>query len=84
MMTIANQEKLAHSADVRMHLSVDGQRLSIGRMGPDYVVLDSPIDHPPADAEIIVTVDGNRTRWRVQLVEGLSATQHRTRISHSS
>jgi hypothetical protein len=64
-----------------MHLSVDGQVLSIGHLGPDYVVLDDPIDHPPADAHVSLSVDGNERRWRVRLVDGLSASQARTRIS---
>ncbi len=75
-----DSEKVAHSADVEMHLSVNGQILSIGHLGPDYVILDSPIDHPPADAEISMSVDGKVSRWCVKLVDGLSSTQAHTRI----
>ena len=82
-MSTVNQEKLAHSADVQMQLSVNGHMLSIGHLGPDYVVLDTPIDHPPSDAEISLSVDGKESRWEVQLVDGLSADQARARISIS-
>ena len=80
-MSTVNQEKLAHSADVQMHLSVNGHRLSIGHLGPDYVVLDTPIDHPPSDAEISLSVDGKASRWEVKLVDGLSVERARAQIS---
>ena len=82
-MSTENQEKLAHSADVRMFLSVNGHILTIGHLGPDYLILDNPIDHPPSDAEISLSVDGNESRWRVKLVDGLSAAQCRAPISAS-
>lgn len=71
----------SHSADVQMHLSVNGHKISIGRLGPDYVVLDTSIDHPPSDAEISLSVDGKESRWKVRLLDGLSASQTRSRIS---
>ena len=80
-MTTVNHEKLAHSSDVRMHLSVNGHVLSIGHLGPGYVILDHPIDLPPSDAEISISVDGKESRWRVKLVDGLSTTKPRSRIS---
>ena len=80
-MNTANHEKQAHSADVQMHLSVNGHILSIGHLGPDYVILDDPIDYPPTDAQISLSVDGKERRWSVRLVEGSSASQARTRIS---
>ena len=80
-MNAANYEKQAHSADVQMHLSVNGHTLSIGQLGSDYVILDTPIDYPPADAEIALSVDGKESRWNVRLIDGLSASQARSRIS---
>ena len=82
-MTTVNHEKLAHSADVKMYLSVNGHIMSIGHLGPDYLILDNPIDHPPTDAEICMSVDGQESRWRVNLVDGLSANQARAQISVS-
>jgi hypothetical protein len=82
-MSTVNREKLAHSADVRMHLSVNGQLLSVGHLGPDYLILDNPIDHPPTDAEIRMSVDGKESRWQVKLLDGLAASQTRSRIAIS-
>lgn len=76
-----DQRISSHSADVQMHLSVSGHKMSIGRLGPDYVVLDASIDYPPSDAEISLSVDGKESRWKVRLLDGLSASQTRSRIS---
>ena len=65
-MNTVDQRIPSHSADVQMHLSVNGHTMSIGHLGPDYVVLDTPIDHPPSDAEISLSVDGNESRWKVR------------------
>jgi hypothetical protein len=61
-MSSVNPRRPNHSADVQMHLSVNGHTLSIGHLGPDYVVLDAPIDHPPTEAEISLSVDGKESR----------------------
>lgn len=82
-MITANRQKRAHSADVQMHLSVNGHVVSIGHLGPDYVILDDPIDHPPGDAQVVLAIDGKERRWQVRLVDGLSASQARARISVS-
>lgn len=80
-MSTVNEKRSGHSADVQMHLSVNGHTLSIGQLGPDYVILDAPIDYPPSDAEIFLSVDGKESRWKVRLTDGLSASQGESRIS---
>jgi hypothetical protein len=42
----SNMKNYGHSADVRMHLTVNGQVLSIGQLGPDFLILRDPTDHP--------------------------------------
>lgn len=56
-----------------MQLSVNGHLLSIAQLGPDFVFLDDPIDHPPAEAEIAMSIDGREKRWKVRLPEGIAA-----------
>lgn len=80
-MDTVDQRIPSHSADVQMHLSVNGHKMSIGRLGPDYVVLDASIDCPPTDAEISLSVDGKESHWEVRLLDGLSASPTRSRIS---
>jgi hypothetical protein len=70
-----------HSADVRMELRLNGHILPIGQLGPDFLVLRNPIDHPPTDGEIALSIDGHEDRWPVRLPDGLSGSQTRARIA---
>lgn len=74
--------KKGHSADVRMHLNVHGRSLRIGHLGPDFVILDDLADHPPGEAEIVMSVDGRVRRWMVDLPEGLCPKAPRTVIGN--
>ena len=75
------QKSLIHSADVRMHLTVNGQILPIAQLGPEFVILRHPTDHLPAMAEVFVSIDGNEKRWPVYLTEGIKTSERRTLIS---
>ncbi len=70
-----------HSAQIEMQLLVNGATLSIGQMGPDFLLLDATMDHPPSEAMIVFSVDGNERRWKVSLPEGLSRGQDRVAIA---
>ena len=64
-----------------MELRVNGLVLPIAQMGPGFVVMDNPIDHPPADAEIFLNIDGSKSNWRVHLVEGISPQRRKTKVT---
>jgi hypothetical protein len=70
-----------HSADVQMHLCLGGNVLPIAQLGPDFLVLRTPIDHAPDVGEIDMSVDGSRSRWFVHLPDGLAAERRKTRIA---
>ena len=78
---IAEQNYGAHSAQVEMRLVINGQSLSITHMGPDFVLIENPPNHPPCDAEIFLQVDENRSRWRVRLPNGISAGSKRVALA---
>jgi hypothetical protein len=80
-MITANGKSPAHSAVVRMELHVNGHVLSIGQLGPDFLILDKPADHPPGEAEIAMWVDDHASRWPVYLVDGIAAGRDETRIA---
>jgi hypothetical protein len=63
-----------------MELRLNGSVFAISHLGPDYLILTEPIDHPPTRAEIAMSVDGQESRWAVQLPAGLSAAARRTSI----
>jgi len=70
-----------YSADVRMHLSVNGQTIKIGQMGPNFVILDDAPDLAPSQGEITMSIDGRVRRWHVSLPDGISANRVKTRIA---
>ena len=43
-----------------MQLLVNGASLPIGQMGPDFLLLDKTMDHPPTEATIVFAVAGQR------------------------
>jgi hypothetical protein len=63
-----------------MHLCVNGHVFSIGQLGPDFLILDDPADHPPSAAEIAFSIDGRERRWTVHLPDGIVAGRPETRI----
>jgi hypothetical protein len=80
-MSAPNLENQSYSADVRMRLCVNGRVFLIGQLGPDFIILDDPVDHPPAEGEIAVSIDGRERRWPVQLPDGVAAGKPETRIA---
>jgi hypothetical protein len=70
-----------YSADVRMHLSLNGHTLRIGQLGPEFIILDDVLDHPPGQAEITMSIDGRVRRWSVRLPDGITASKPVTRIA---
>jgi hypothetical protein len=63
-----------------MHLLVNGLTLSVAQMGPDFLLLDAPVNHPPAAASIVLKVDQTERRWDVHLPDGISAGTKRVEI----
>jgi hypothetical protein len=76
----AIQNNQAYSADVRMQMNVNGHTFVVGQLGPEFVILKNPVDHPPTVAEITLSIDGRVRRWQVELPEGISADSRRTRM----
>jgi hypothetical protein len=70
-----------HSAQVNMQLLVNGGSVRVVQMGPDFLLVEEPFDHPPADASVVLRVDGSERRWNVLLPEGLSALSKRVAIA---
>jgi hypothetical protein len=74
-------KRYGHSADVRMQLSLNGYVLPIAQLGPEFLILRSPVEHGPAEAEIMLSIDGNERRWMVHLDNGIHPDRERTVIS---
>jgi hypothetical protein len=72
-----------HSAEVRIHLLVNGLSLSVGKLGSDFLVLDTdaPVNHAPSIASIVLRVDASERRWDVYLPNGISADSKRVALA---
>ncbi|HAB14912.1 MAG TPA: hypothetical protein DCE44_00530 [Verrucomicrobiales bacterium] len=69
-----------HSALVRMRLLLNGRIFRIAQMGPDFLFVESPGDHPPARATIEMQVDDSRRTWEVNLPQGMKVEDHRVAL----
>jgi hypothetical protein len=74
-----NSQGLGYSADVRMKLRINGSVLDIGQLGPDFIILDKPLPHPPSEAEIAVSINGHERRWKVYLPDGIATDSTETK-----
>jgi hypothetical protein len=79
-MSTAKVQQFAHSAAVRIELCVNGHILPVSHLGPDFLVLKDTVEHPPAEAEMAMSIDGDESRWWVRLVDGIVTGRRKTRI----
>jgi len=70
-----------HSAQVNMRLLLNGHSLPVAQLGPDFILVDAPVNHPPATASLILQVDQNERRWNVRLPSGMSAEAKKVMIA---
>ena len=80
---IANKNYGAHSAQVEMHLVINGSSVSITHMGPDFLFIEGGHDHPPGPATIVLQVDDAERRWQVNLPDGISKASTRVVLALS-
>ncbi len=64
-----------------MSLLVNGDDLAIAQMGPDFLLVDAPINHAPGEASVVLQVDQGERRWKVFLPDGISAETKRIAIA---
>jgi len=70
-----------HSAQVKMRLLINDLSLPVTQMGPDFLMVEAPADHPPTDASVVMQVDQNERRWNVHLPMGIAAGTKRVAIA---
>lgn len=69
-----------HSAQVKMRLLVNELTVPVVQLGPDFLLLDAPLDLPAGDASVVMQVDKGERRWDVRLPDGISAASRRVAI----
>jgi hypothetical protein len=70
-----------HSARVNMQLLVNGYSLPISQLGPDFLLVSTPVNHAPDVATVVMQVDESERRWNVRLPQGISAESKRVQIA---
>ena len=58
-----------------MHLIVNGRTFDVGQLGPDFVILRDPSDHPPAEAEITFSIGHPTANFPVQVTASVNNGQ---------
>jgi hypothetical protein len=69
-----------HSAQVKIQLLIDGSSVAVSQLGPDFLLLDAPFEHPPGNARLVLQVDQSERRWDICLPNGISAAVNRVII----
>ena len=64
-----------------MRLLVNGLSLPVAQMGPDFVLVEAPVNYPPTAASMVLQVDQSERRWNVHLPSGMSAAKKRVEIA---
>jgi hypothetical protein len=83
LMKLISQGHWGYYRYVRMQLRVKGIKLRIVQLGEAFVILDAPVDHPPARGIITISIDGRVRRWPVILPDGMSAETRKQRLHPS-
>ena len=66
---------------MNLSLLVNGLTLPVSQLGPDFVLLNAPVNHIPAAATVVMQVDENERRWNVHLPKGISEGNKRVQIA---
>ena len=77
---IAARNNGGHSAQVKIQLLIDGGSVAVAQLGPDFLLLDKPFEHPPGNACLVLQVDQSERRWDIRLPNGISANANRVNI----
>jgi hypothetical protein len=78
---VALSSQGGHSAVVTMRLLLDGVSIPVAQMGPDFILLETPLEHPPATGSLVLNVDETERQWKVRLPQGIFADAKRVAIA---
>jgi hypothetical protein len=73
--------KTGYSTKVQMFLEIDGVRHDVSHMGPEFIILPQPPNHPPCQAIVGLSDDDRLKQWPVRLPDGLSEASQRVRTT---
>lgn len=80
----SSSPKSGYSATVEMFLDIDGVRHDVSHMGPEFIILAKPVNYPPCEGVVGLTVDGRLKQWPVRLPDGISQAASRVRTAKAA
>ena len=66
---------------VTIHLLVNGSTIRVAQMGPDFLLVDHPVDHGPTEATLVQKIDNSESKWKVRLPDGISSKSERVALA---
>jgi hypothetical protein len=72
-----------HSADVNISLLFNSESIPVAQIGPGFLMLNTPVEHPPGEGSVILRVDQSERRWNVYLPDGISSTSKKVTTTAS-
>ena len=70
-----------YSPDVQLAFVVGDQCYALSSIAESYIEFREPVELPPCEGEVVMTVDGRTERWRVVLKRGISPIERKARIA---
>jgi hypothetical protein len=81
MRTVDTTKGNCYSADVDLHLEVNGTRLAISHVGPDeFIFREAQSIEPATEGTLIVRIDEHVKRQTVLLYEGATPSSKQVRF----
>lgn len=80
----SSSSKTGYSATVEMFLNIGGVRHNVSHMSPEFIILAKPMDCPPCEGVVGLTVDGRLKQWPVRLPDGISTGTSRVRTAKAA
>ena len=70
-----------YSSEVEIELVINGKSFDIAQVGPEWCVVNNPVDLLPCSGEMIVQIDGRPHRRIVHLNDGMSRDSNELQFS---
>ena len=65
------------SAEVKLHLYVDKEKIEVGQLGPDFAIFREPKTIDASQGELETVIDGKSSRWKVRFTSPITSESKR-------
>lgn len=73
-----------YSAEICIRLEAGGHSWPVAKLGPDCFVPAKPLELKRCNGVIVVTIDGEDSRWDVELIDGAVPFDYSVRIKYTN